>query len=104
LCINLTGFYTGTGLLLSPTLVITCAHVLLERQTALPDVTWTHFRRDFIKVNEVDADIIATGDFQNTDDADIAFVRCQTALTLSIISLVQPRLDQFKVPSYLNPT
>ena len=64
LCINLTGFYTGTGLLLSPTLFITCAHVVLERQAALPDVTWTHFRRDCIKVNGVDADIIAAGDFQ----------------------------------------
>jgi|SRR5271155_1866995 len=103
LCINLTGFYAGTGLLLSPTLVITCPHVVLERQTALQDVTWSHFRRDCIRVNGVDADIIAAGDFQNTGDADIAFLRCRTALTLPIIPLVQSRLEQFKVPSYLNP-
>jgi hypothetical protein len=83
--------------LLSPTLVLTCAHVVLERQPPYEDATWPHFRRSAISVNGIEADLIAAGAFETTNDPDLAFLRCRNQLLLPVVELAISRLAKFWV-------
>ena len=90
-------YFSGSGILVSPTLLVTCAHVVEEKQIQPDDVTRVHFKRDAIRVNGIDVDVVAAGNSQSSNDPDLAFLHLRSPLTLPPVPLVQTPLDQIRV-------
>jgi hypothetical protein len=97
---HLIGMFNGSGILLSPTLVVTCAHVVSEKQEDPTDPTWAHFRRTSITVNAIPANILSAGNLNGPNpDPDIAFLRLQTPLPQTPASLYIAPPDHYRVSS-----
>jgi hypothetical protein len=70
---HLIGMFIGSGILLSPTLVVTCSHVVSEMHEDATDPTWAHFRRTSITVNAIPANILSAGNLDGPNpEPDIA--------------------------------
>lgn len=108
-----TGIFRGCGLLLSLTLIVTCAHVVDLRLEGQPDATWRHFRRQKILVNSIEAYILQAG-FHMAGQLDIAFLQtannvpinhppislCRTHIRLHRVQMSLAALSDFCVVNF----